>query len=184
MRRQPESAVAEAPEARPDAAPADLIAVGRVVDAYGVHGWVKVEPYNRPEDSVLRRCRRWWLPDGRSIAVERARLHGATVVCKPEGLEDRDAALALRGLELRASRAEFPAPRAGEFYWVDLVGCRVSNAQGVALGEVTAVVDHGAHPILVLRDDGLERMIPFVEAYVLEVDPEGRRIVADWQPDY
>ena len=172
-------------EARSGTAPADLIAVGRVIDAYGVRGWVKIEPYNTPEESVLRSCRRWWLPDGRSIEVERASLHGATVVCKPAGVEDRDAALALKGLELRASRAEFPAAQAGEYYWVDLVGCRVLNRQGLALGRVEQVVDHGAHPILVLRDEvGAERLIPFVEAYVLEVDPAGRRIVADWQPDY
>lgn len=167
------------------ATPDDLVAVGRVVDAYGVHGWVKVEPYNAPQDSVLRRCRRWWLADGRSVAVERARVHGAVVVCKPAGCEDRDAALSLKGQEVRASRSEFPAAQTDEYYWVDLVGCRVVNLEGVALGQVAEVVDHGAHPILVVLDAGdVERLIPFVEAFVLEVDLAGKRIVADWQPDY
>lgn len=173
-------------DAAPADAPADLVAIGRVLDAYGVRGWVKVEPYNAPEDSVLRACRRWWLPDGRSVAIERARQHGATIACKPAGSNDRDDALAYKGQEIRASRAEFPPAAPGEYYWVDLVGCRVSNREGVELGVVAAVVDHGAHPILVLDagDGEQQRLIPFVDAYVDAVDLDARRIVADWQPDY
>lgn len=168
-----------------DALVSDLIAVGRVVDAYGVHGWVKVQPYNAPTESVLRSSRRWWLPDGRSVDIERTRVHGASIVCKPTASTDRDDALALKGLEIRVRRADFPPQSADEFYWVDLVGCEVSNAAGVALGTVDSVEDYGAHPILKTRDpDGRERMIPFIPLYVLEVDIAARRIVADWQPDY
>ncbi|HWS74370.1 MAG TPA: ribosome maturation factor RimM [Quisquiliibacterium sp.] len=181
--RHPRQLAPEAAEG--DAAPGDLIAVGRVVDAYGLRGWVKVEPYNAPEESVLRSCRRWWLPDGSSVAVERARQHGASIVCKPAGCGDREAALAFKGLELRASRSEFPAAGTDEFYWVDLVGCRVVNREGVDLGEVDSVTDHGAHAILVVRDaQAVERLIPFVDAYVGEVDLAGRRVLVDWQPDY
>lgn len=165
--------------------PTDLVAVGRVADAYGVRGWVRVEPYNDPTDSILQACKRWWLPDGRSLAVEGARQHGTSIVAKPLGVEDRDAALALRGLELRASRADFPAAGAGEFYWVDLIACQVVNREGVDLGLVGSVVDHGAHAILVVRDQAeVERLIPFVESYVDTVDLARRRIEVDWQPDY
>jgi 16S rRNA processing protein RimM len=165
--------------------PDDLIAVGRVVDAYGTRGWVKVEPYNSPQESVLHACRRWWLPDGRSVVVQSARQHGAVLACKPANCADRDQALAFKGLEIRASRADFPSAGADEFYWVDLVGCQVVNREGVDLGRVESVVDHGAHPILVLAAEGGEqRMIPFVDAFVDDVDLAGRRIVADWQPDY
>lgn len=168
-----------------DAQSSDLIAVGRVADAYGVHGWVKVLPYNAPTESVLRSCRRWWLADGRSVDVERTRVHGASIVCKPVASMDRDDALAFKGLEILVRRADFPKPSGDEYYWVDLVGCAVSNAAGVSLGTVESVEDYGAHPILKTRDsEGRERMIPFIELYVLEVDIVARRIVADWQPDY
>lgn len=164
---------------------AGLIAVGRVVDAYGVHGWVKIQPYNAPQESVLRSCRQWWLPDGTQVRVERARIHAATIVAKPADAQDRDEALAFRGLELRVDRAEFPAAAADEYYWVDLVGCAVTNPAGDDLGVVGAVEDFGAHPILKTRDAaGRDRLIPFVEVHILEVDIAARRIVADWQPDY
>ncbi|MEK9775130.1 MAG: ribosome maturation factor RimM, partial [Quisquiliibacterium sp.] len=59
--------------------------VGSVVDAYGVRGWVKLLPFNDPRESLLVGCRRWWLPDGSSLAVSASRVHGAWIVAHPEG---------------------------------------------------------------------------------------------------
>ncbi len=173
------------PGGAPESPPADLVEVGRVIDAYGIRGWVKIAPFNDPNESVLRTSRRWWLPDGRVLDVESARAHSATIVARPAGVETREAALALKGLTLRVSRADFPGGREDEVYWIDLVGCQVTNPAGDALGEVVSVEDHGAHPILVLRDaDDATRMIPFIGAFVVSVDTRARAIVADWQPDY
>lgn len=167
------------------AAPDDLVAVGRVADAYGVHGWVKVLPYNAPQESVLRTARRWWLPDGRSVAVERSRVHGASIVGKPSDCSERNGALALKGLEISVSRADFPPGPSDEYYWVDLIGCSVANLEGEDLGVVQSVEDYGAHPILkTLAGDRRERMIPFVGVYIAEVDIAAKRIVADWQADF
>lgn len=164
--------------------PADLVSVGRVIEAYGVKGWVKLQPFNAPQESVLRSARRWWLDSG-PLAIERSRIHGASIVAKPAGFDDRDAAQSLKGREIRVSRADFPPPSPGEVYWVDLVGCAVVNREDQDLGTVRAVEDYGAHPILLTRDSsGRDRMIPFVEAFLVEVDVPGRRIVADWQPDF
>jgi 16S rRNA processing protein RimM len=166
------------------------IALGRVIDAWGVRGWVKVEPFADPTDTALTRAPRWHLaraaapahpPIDRWVEVERARRHGATVVAKPRGSDDRDAALALRGAEVGVRREDFPPLRDGEFYWVDLVGCAVTNPAGETLGTVTAVDDHGAHAILA-TDAG--HLIPFVDAYVVEALPAERRIVVDWQADW
>ncbi len=82
-------------------------------------------------------------------------------------------------------RADFPAPASGEVYWVDLLGCAVSNAHDEQLGCVCAIDDHGAHPILVVRhENGQERLIPYVPVYILSVDIAQRRIVVDWELDY
>jgi 16S rRNA processing protein RimM len=155
--------------------------VGRVADAYGVRGWVKVEPYNDPQASVLRTSRRWWLATRGPLVIEGARVHGATIVAKAEGCDDRDAALALKGGEVCVRRADFPGSDEGEYYWVDLVGCRVSNPAGDDLGTVSSVEDYGAHPVLVTDDAaGVRRLIPFVAAHLVSVDPAARAIVADW----
>ena len=65
------------------------------------------------------------------------------------------------------------------------MGCAVTNVEGKTLGSVVQVVDHGAHPILVVKGDAeQEILIPFVAAYVLSVDTQAREIQADWQEDY
>jgi 16S rRNA processing protein RimM len=169
----------------PASLPTDLIEVGRVIDAYGIRGWVKLAPFNDPRDSVLKTARRWWLPDGSSLQIDRARTHGATVVAHPLGFEDRTAAERLRGLTVRVSRSDFPASAKDEYYWVDLVGCEVSNPRGEVLGVVDRVEDHGAHPILLLAGpEPSALMIPFVPEWIVEVDIASRRIVADWEADY
>jgi 16S rRNA processing protein RimM len=78
-------------------------------------------------------------------------------------------------------RCDFPALPQGQFYWVDLIGCEMSNPAGEALGRVTAIDDHGAHPIIE-TDAGL--LIPYVDAYLVEVVPDEGRIVVDWQADW
>src|SRR6185369_11536914 len=97
-------------------------------------------------------------------------------------VDTREAAQALAGAEIGVPRAAMPLPAAETMYCSDLVGLAVVNRSGVVLGEVTAVEDYGAHPVLKVAAgaSGEARLIPFVAAYVDEVDPVARRIVVDW----
>ena len=101
---------------------------------------------------------------------------------------DRNAAEALRGARVFIAREHFPKTDDGEYYWVDLLGLKVSNREGVALGTVKDLLATGPQTTLVLsyEEDGKERerMIPFVDAYIDQVDLAAKTIVADWQPDY
>jgi 16S rRNA processing protein RimM len=151
---------------------------------------VKVEPFASATDTALSKARSWHVTRAASPAhpaidrwvdLEKARRHSAGVVAKPVGCEDRDAALALKGAEVGVRRADFPALREGELYWVDLIGCQVLNTESADLGTVVSVDDHGAHPIL-QTDSGV--LIPFVDAYVVEAEPAAGRIVVDWQADW
>jgi len=171
------------------APPADLIEVGRVVDAWGVKGWIRIEPFNAPDESVLLSARDWWIrphsaSEASPLRVGRCRVHGDSLVAKPASCDDRDQALALRSATILVSRAQFPAPRVGEWYWVDLVGCAVESLSGEPLGVVEDVEDHGAHPILIVRSGDRVLMIPFVEQIVSQVDMVARTLCADWGADY
>jgi 16S rRNA processing protein RimM len=167
-----------------------LVALGRVTDAYGVKGWIKVQPYGGATDSALLGARRWTLRREaataspafeRGLEIEAAKPHSASVVAKPAGSDDRNAAEALKGAEVLVRRGDFPVLAKGEFYWIDLVGCLVHDTQGVVLGRVQAIDDHGAHPILQLEGGML---IPLVDEYLVEMDPGAGRIVMDWQADW
>ena len=182
--------------------PADTVAVGRIRDAWGIAGSIRVEPFNSPRESVLRSVRRWWLvrpqepkrplpPPGaaapglvRMLQITRCRIHGEGLVAQVRGVVDRTAAEALKGYEIHLSRADFPRPESGEYYWIDLIGCSVLGQHDTALGTVAALDDHGAHPILIITDGDRERLVPFVDDYLIEVDLDARRIRVDWHADW
>jgi len=184
-----------------DAWPADAVEVARVIDAWGVKGWIKLQPFAADPQALLS-TRRWYLqPAPRPAATElpallhvtQAKPHGDAVVAAARELADRDAARALRGARVYVARSSFPRTADDEYYWVDLIGAEVVNRQGEPLGQVSALIDTGPHSVLCVRrpdagpevpDVQAERLIPFVAAYIDEVDAAARRIRVDWAADY
>jgi 16S rRNA processing protein RimM len=172
--------------------PTDLIEVGRIVDAYGIKGWVKIQPFATAEDSALKRSKRWWLSgshlnlnvDERDVLA--CRVQGLSIVAELVGVSDRDLALKFKGASISVRRSDFPASKAEEFYWVDLFGCAITNAEGVALGVVSEVFDNGAHAVFriplnpALALASTELLIPFVKQFVLNVDISSKAIAVDW----
>jgi len=177
--------------------PADAIEVGRIADAWGIKGWFKVLPHSASPEALFS-SKRWFLqPAERGaktfagtvlLKVKEAKDHSDSVVATSAEVPDRNAAELLKGARIFVSRASFPTPQTDEYYWVDLIGLEVVNREGVALGAVRELLHTGPQTVLVLAyvEDGKdkERMIPFVSAYIDGVDLAGRRITADWQPDY
>jgi len=193
--------------------PADAVEVGRVMGAWGIKGGIKVKPF-AADPQALFGSKRWYLqpPDAAIAApagarpgarlpallrVVQAREQGDGVVATIHDLEDRDAAEALKGARVFVSRASFPTPDDGEFYWVDLIGLQVVNRRGEGLGRVAGLIETGPHCVLRVvagepadaagtadAADGVERLIPFVDAYVDSVDLPARRIDVDWDADY
>ena len=173
--------------------PDDLVLVGYVSGAFGIHGWVKIRPYSADADAMLS-SKTWWIdkPELRSVQRMEAKIHGEDVVARLSGVTDRNGAEALKGAIVKISRQQFPVLSDGEFYWVDLVGLQVENLQGESLGVVRDLMDNGAHPILRVAAADIpeadlqkhERLIPFVEHFVKEVNQEARKIQVDWGSDY
>ena len=131
--------------------------VGRIGRAHGVRGEVAVTfTSNRPErhepGAVLR-------AGDRTLVITAARPHQGRWLLRFEGVDDRDAADALRGVVLRAPALEGDVLDEGEFWVHELVGARVVALDGRVLGTVTAVEANPAHDQLVL--DGGE-LVPIV----------------------
>jgi 16S rRNA processing protein RimM len=171
----------------------DRVLVAHIQGAWGVRGEVKVVAQSSDATALLH-ARRWHLLPEQAPASEpgsvrdvKARRHGSGIVARIDGVGDRDAAQALAGSQVRISRADFPRTADDEYYWVDLIGCRVVNRQGEALGHVAGLIDTGVHSVLRVASpdtDSPESLVPFVSAYVDEVDLEARTIRVDWGRDY
>ena len=160
--------------------------MGRVIAPHGVKGWIKIEPYGASPDG-LKGLASWWLgKDGawREVSVVQCVRHGAHLVARLEDCAERDAALALKGSEIALERDALPQIADNEFYWVDLVGLKVVNAKGEELGEVAGLFDNGAHAVMRIVAGGTERLLPFVEQVVRQVDRAEGRIRVDWELDW
>lgn len=168
-----------------------MIVLGRIVAPFGVQGWVKIQPFG-DDPQAWRKMPHWWLsaddkaaPQAwRQVALNACRVHGKSLVAALQDVSDRDAANALSGHYLAAPRAALPPPAEDEFYWADLIGLAVENTAGTALGTVSGLLATGAHDVLQVRDGETERLIPFVAAYVLEVDSAAGCIRVDWEADW
>ena len=202
MIRSTGSAMDDAPDTTPADWPSDAVEVARVLDAWGVKGWIKLQPF-ASDPQALFSSRRWHvLPPVHAIGsgpippllhITHAKVHGDSVVAAARELADRDAARDLRGARVYVPRSSFPTVADDEFYWVDLIGAEVFNRDGLSLGRVTAMIDTGPHSVMCVRradaapdesDTSAERLIPFVAAYVDRVDTEAGRIEVDWGLDY
>lgn len=184
-------------EIEPADLPADAIEVGRIADAWGVKGWFKVLPHSA-DPQALFSSTRWYLQPSEKgaktfsgtvlLRVRETKDHSDAIVARADGVEDRDAAEALKGARIFVPRSSFPSAGDDEFYWVDLMGLEVVNREGVLLGTVKDLMSTGPQTVLVVGyEEGgkaLERMIPFVSRYVDGVDQAARRITVDWQADY
>jgi 16S rRNA processing protein RimM len=168
-------------------APQGMILLGRVHGAFGIRGELKLESFTDPEAAIFR-YQPWLLRDAqgreRELAGVRGREGAKGLVATFPGIEDRDAAEALRGAELYAPRSVLPPPKPGEYYWVDLEGLRVLNLDGADFGTVSHLFSTGANDVLVARGDR-ERMIPFLEPdYIRSVDFESGVVIVDWDADF
>lgn len=187
--------------------PDDAVEVGRVLDAWGVKGWLKILPHSSAPEALFS-ANTWFLqpPEAKfrpgfnaftgtvSVSIDEAKTHSDSVVAKLKGMDDRTPAEALRGARIFLPRSSFPVASTDEYYWVDLIGLNVVNREGMALGCVRDLMATGPQSVLcveyVVPAEGdaapamAERMIPFVSVYVDKVDIAGKLITVDWQPDY
>lgn len=148
------------------------VLVGRIGRAHGIKGELTVEPRtDEPErrfapGAVLREE-----GGSRRLTVASHRWHSGRLLVRFADVPDRSVAETLRGVLLVTEVNADEAPADDEEYWDrDLVGLTVLAADGQPAGEVRRV-QHGPQDLLVVRTRaGEERLIPFVEALVPEVD--------------
>jgi 16S rRNA processing protein RimM len=157
----------------------DRIDVGFVLRAHGVRGVVRVRA-----STDLGAVDAVWLDDERFVVRHASRDKDEWLVTL-DAVGSREAAEALRGKSVALPRDQVPVGD-DELLVADLVGCKVLDVTGTMLGEVTGSFDSGAHEVLEVRapeqSGGREFMLPFVDAFITNVDLDARTITCDPPP--
>jgi 16S rRNA processing protein RimM len=160
----------------------DSVVVGRIGAPRGVHGDVFVEPWtDQPRERFVPGAVLGTEPaEVGPLTVAAASDTGGKLVVRFAGIQDRDAAQALRGTRVTIrgfERPELPDP--DEFYDSDLVGLTARTPTGEQLGPVIDVLHTAGADYLVLSVAGRDRLVPFVAAIVPDVDVAGGTVVVD-----
>jgi len=158
--------------------PADgWIGVAEIARPHGIQGELRLKVYNPDSDLLSRRPRvRLRLPDGalRDAAITSARDANKALLVRLAGVDDRDAAEALRGVEICVAREALPPLEEGEFYACDLEGARALLPSGEEIGHVSGLQSYPTCDVLLIeRSSGGRLEVPLLAPYVGKVDAQG-----------
>jgi len=159
-----------------------LVLVGVIGAPRGVKGEVRVKSYTGDPKAIAGFGPLTDAAGRGRFAIERlSPAKDDLLIVKLEGVETREAAAALNGMELFARRGQLPPPDEEEYYLADLVGLEAVTREGTSLGRVRGVMNYGAGDILEIAPDQGDGtlLLPFTKAVALVVDVEGGRIVVE-----
>ena len=155
------------------------VLVGQVHRPHGLRGEVRVEIHSDVPERFARGAKLLLVrPDGRAewVRIRSVRPAKGGALVGFEGVTDRDAAELLKGSRLEVEPEQVPEAPEGFYYYWQLTGCRCVDADLGDLGEVTDIIEDGGGVLLEVSDGSRQLLIPFVDAFLGEVDIDGRRI--------
>lgn len=144
------------------------IEAGRIVNTHGVAGEVKIEVWlDSPQ--FLKSFKRCFI-DRREVKLLSARVHKGFLIVKLEGVEDVNAAMALKGRTVFIDRADARLPK-GAFFLQDIIGASVVDEQGREIGKLSDVMETPASNVYVVKGER-EHLIPAVPEFILSTDAD------------
>jgi len=154
----------------------DRVLLGVVAAPHGVRGLVRIKSFT---EDPMKVAAYGPLSDEAGKKVYRVEALSAArgaVLARIEGVADRTAAEALRGLRLYVERKRLPEAGEREWYEADLIGLSAVGRDGRDWGKVTAFHDFGAGSVMEVSGGA---MLPFTDEAVPEIDVEGGKVVID-----
>ncbi|MFC0180085.1 ribosome maturation factor RimM [Thorsellia kenyensis] len=169
------------------------IVVGKIGAPYGVKGWLKLFPSTEDKEAIFDYMP-WYLRSKGQLKlaeVDEWKWHGQDLIVKLKSIDDRDIAHLLTNAEVVIEETDLPLLDDGEYYWKDLINCRVSTEAGYDMGVVTELMETGSNDVLVVRANlndafgAKERLIPYLDETVIKsVDIVAKNIIVDWDPSF
>lgn len=154
-----------------------MVKVATIINTHGLKGECKL--YLNTDDAKHRfeKGRELLFKDGSTIKVISYREQKGFGYCKFEGIDTIEKAETLKTKELFIKKEDLPELEEGEFYYHQLIDCLVFNEENEELGKVTDILETGANLVLRVSKDKKNFLLPFVDAFLVDVDIEDKKIV-------
>ena len=163
-----------------------LVLMGAILGAHGIKGEVKVKSFAAKPADIAEYGPLTDTKHKRSFELSIVGAAKGVLIGRIAGIADRNAAEALKGVELFVDRDRLTAPKdPEEYYLADLIGLAAFDGEDAKLGEIVSVDNYGAGDLLlVVPESGEGFVVPFAKAFVPVVDVKGGRVVLDLPADF
>lgn len=158
-----------------------LVVLGVITGVHGVAGMVKVKSFTQDPYAIGEYGPLLLDDTDQRLAIARMQPHKDVFLVQFEGVEGRQAAEALKGIELKIEREKLPVTDDDEYYFSDLVGLVVKQDDDTVIGKIVDVVNFGAGDLLEIEFEGRKKseLLAFNQATVPVVDMAAGFVVID-----
>ena len=159
-----------------------LIAYGKILKPHGLKGEVKVLPYSGETENFKNFKSIYIYLENKKpqeYSISGRRFQKNLIIAKIEEIDSKEDADLLRGKEVYIDKVELPSTEDDEYYWFELIGLNVYRQDNSLVGKVDSIMDNTAQPILVIKNNSEEYMVPLVDNFVKKIDLENSKIVIE-----
>jgi 16S rRNA processing protein RimM len=162
------------------------VELGRLGRPKGLKGWLHLESWTEPPEALFDYSS-WFLRSAsgerREVEIAESRRSPSGLEARVDGVTTREEAEVLVGQVIEVPRSALPETAPNEHYWVDLIGFRVVNLEGVEFGVIERFEDMPANAVMVVRGEQ-ERWLPVTREHLKSIDAATRCVQVDWPEDF
>ena len=157
------------------------VPLASVARPHGVTGELKLKLFNEETTMLVKNQRvRLRFPDGRTedTSLSAVRRVNKGLLVRLTGVDDRNAAEQMRGVDICVRRDALPEVEEGEFYAFDIEGASAETVDGTRIGTVRKLESYPTCDVLIIDVEGAPSVeVPLTEDYIAAIDVEAHRIV-------
>ncbi|WP_127585753.1 ribosome maturation factor RimM [Paenibacillus koleovorans] len=156
--------------------------VGIVANTHGIRGELKIVPQTDfPEERFAKGSRLTLTDEGDRttipVEVESARVHKNVYIIKLKSYDNINDVEKYKGWRLKINEEQLSDLEEDEYYYHEIVGCRVVSDEGAELGTISEILSPGANHVWVVdRPNGKPLLLPVIDEVILNVDVQEKQV--------
>ena len=164
----------------------EIVIMGKIVAPHGIKGWLKIQTCTEKKET-LGNFKIWNISYDQKkwdrYEVDNFQIKENFILAKLSNVNDRNLAEEFSKAFIGVYKKDLPTLESSQFYWFQLIGLEVVNLEGHIFGQVQSILETGANDVLVIN--GLkEKLVPYIDDVIMEIDLEAKLIKVDWPDDF
>jgi len=158
----------------------DFIKIGKITNNHGIRGYARfyysgdLEEFDYREVFLERRGKLL------SYFIENFKFHKNQILLKLKGIDSiNEVELYLKGKDVFIHKSQLKKLEDDEYYWYELIDLNVYNVDGEYLGVIKNIIETGSNDVFVVKKDKEEKLIPYLESVVKEIDLEKKKMIIE-----